>query len=144
MNVPENHAFVIERLGRYHRTLLAGRHMLAPLIDRVAFRFSLAPQETQFTSTAITRDNVPMRMTTTVRWQIADAQRAAYASASVNDYVTGIVQSRQRDHAMQHDFDDVRETTRELRAAVVRACADAAAQAGVQILDVDVRDLARA
>lgn len=134
--VPAGHAYVVERLGRYHRTLDAGWHMLAPVVDRVAFRFSLAPQETQFATTAISHDNVPIRFTTTVRWQIADAQLAAYGSANAKDFVTTLVESRQREWVAQHDAGDVRETSRERHSWVLRACADAARQVGVTILEL--------
>ncbi|HEX2062678.1 MAG TPA: SPFH domain-containing protein [Thermoanaerobaculia bacterium] len=139
MIVPADHAYVVERLGRYHRTLRAGMHFLVPLIDRVAFRHSLLPVRTELTDRCITLDNVPVDVTTRVQWQIADPERASYASANVQDFITGIVKTKQREAIAQKKWDDARETTRELQQSVLRATAEAVAGVGAKLLAVEIR-----
>ena len=90
--VPADSAYVVERLGRYHRTLPAGFHVVMPVLDAVRFRFSLLPKDEELSGTCITLDNVPVTITSTFRWQIADPQKAAYAAANLGDYARGIVQ----------------------------------------------------
>ena len=141
--VPENSAYVVERLGRYFATLPPGLHMLLPFLDRVAFRYSLLPTEERITDNAITRDNIPVSITSRFRWSIADAQKAAYSSADVKQFVTELVRSRQRQSISERDWKDVRETTRELRSTVLNAVQEPAAQAGVTIAEVDVEEIAR-
>ena len=83
--VPDATACVVERLGRYHRTLLAGMHFLVPVIDRVAHRFSLRPQDRDLSDRCITFDNVPVSISSRVRWQILDPERAAYCRGREGD-----------------------------------------------------------
>jgi len=63
--VPAETAFVVERLGRCHRTLPAGRHFVAPFVDRVASRFTTRTAHNRLSETAITHDHVPVRIAST-------------------------------------------------------------------------------
>ena len=54
--VPPNEAYVVERLGRYYQTLGSGMKLLMPFLDRVAFRYSLRPQDARLTDPCNTRD----------------------------------------------------------------------------------------
>lgn len=142
--VPDDSAYVVERLGRYARTLPAGIHFVPPFTDRVAFRYSLLPKEEELSDVCITLDNIAVSVASTFRWQIVDPQRAAYASASATDFVTGLVRSGQRQWIGERPWRDVRETTRELQQAVLRQATEPAAKAGVKIAAVDVRRIAQA
>jgi regulator of protease activity HflC (stomatin/prohibitin superfamily) len=142
--VPADSAYVVERLGRYHRTLTAGVQIITPFIDAIRFRYSLLPKDERLAGNAITLDNVAVAITSTFRWQIADAQQAAYATADVTDFVRGVVQSAQRQCISERPWDDLRETTRELQQCVLRAAAGPAAQAGLKIEHHDVERVERA
>lgn len=128
--VPNDFEYVVERLGRYQRTLSAGLHVLVPVLDRVAFRYALAPAEEEVTETAITLDNIPVRIALKCRWQITDAKSAAYESANVQEFVSALVRTAAREWASARSMSDLRETTRELRIP--------AAQSGVKVIGVDV------
>lgn len=141
--VRDGSVYVVERLGRYLRTLPAGVHVLAPFVDDVRFRYSLAPADERLADQCITLDNVAVAITSTFRWQIADAQKAAYAAADVKEYVRGVVQSAQRRCIGERPWRDLRETTRELQQCVLRAVADAAAHGGVKIVEHDVGKIER-
>ena len=141
--VPQESAFIVERLGRYHRTLMPGMHVLLPFTDRVARRYSLHPREEEVADTCITRDNVVVRITSVVRAQILDPQRAAYGAADAADAVRTLVRSRQRLWIAERAWDDVRESTRELEAAVVAAVAEPANEIGIHITSVDVKGIER-
>ena len=141
--VRDGSVYVVERLGRYFRTLPAGVHVLLPFVDAVRFRYSLAPADEQLADTCITLDNVAVAITSTFRWQIAEAEKAAYAAADVKEYVRGVVQSAQRRCISERPWKDLRETTRELQQCVLRAAADPAAQGGVTIIEHDVGKIDR-
>jgi regulator of protease activity HflC (stomatin/prohibitin superfamily) len=142
--VPPNEAYVVERLGRYHRTIRSGLQVLTPFLDRVAFRYTLRPQDAQLTDRCITLDNIPISVTSSVRWEIADPQSAAYNSANVKDFVLELIRSRQREWIAEHSWNDTREGTRELQSTLLRTATEPAAQAGARIIDVYVNAVTRA
>ena len=141
--VPDDMAYVVERLGRYHRTLTSGSHFLTPVIDRVAFRHSLLPKRGEIADTAISYDNLPVRITSTFRWRIVDAQKASYDVASVDEYMTGVVKARQREWLGRHAWKNIRETTRQFEADVARAAGEDAARVGAEVVDVSVVSVER-
>jgi regulator of protease activity HflC (stomatin/prohibitin superfamily) len=141
--VPAQHAYVLERLGRYRTTLSAGFHFVVPVIDRVAFRFSLRPRDTNLETVAITLDDVPVKVTGRARWSIVNAERAAYAVADLERYVAGVVQSAQRQWIAGKKETYIRENTRELEAEAANAAETAMETAGVKLEDVSVSGIAR-
>lgn len=142
--VPENTAYVVERLGRYHATLTPGLHLLLPFLDRVATRHSLQPKEEELSDVCITLDNVTVRLTTTYAWQIVDPEKAAYAAADIAAFVAGVVRTAQRQWIAGRSWDDARETTRELREEVLRSASQAVTPNGVKITGFEVRRVERA
>ena len=77
--VPQREQFVIERLGKYSRTLDAGFHILIPFLDKVAYRHSLKEQAVDVASqTCITRDNISVSIDGILYMQVVDARAASY------------------------------------------------------------------
>jgi regulator of protease activity HflC (stomatin/prohibitin superfamily) len=141
--VPEGNAFVVERLGRYDRTLPPGLHVIPPFTDRVAFRYSLLPREETISDQCVTLDNVPVRVTSVLRAQVRDARQAAYATASAADSIVTLVRTHQRQSIGQRSWDDLRQYPRELESAVVSSAAGPAGEMGITILALDVKNLER-
>lgn len=82
--VPAGHAYVVERLGKYGRTLRPGFAFLLPFVEAVRFRHATTERVLELESSeAVTEDNVVVRQTSTVRWRVTDAARASYAVADV-------------------------------------------------------------
>jgi regulator of protease activity HflC (stomatin/prohibitin superfamily) len=82
--VPADAAYVVERLGRYHATLVPGLHLLVPFIDTVRFRHRTDEQELPLESRdERTDDGVPLRVSAALRWKVTDAERASYSVADV-------------------------------------------------------------
>lgn len=142
--VPNDSAYVVERLGRYLRTLPEGLHFIVPVIDRVAFRYSLLEKEQELTEVAIAHDNVPARVRGTFRWQITDAQKAAYGAADINAFVAGAVRTALRQAIAGRTWDDVRDSRREVEAAVEEAVEEPCATVGIRVASVTVNDVERA
>jgi regulator of protease activity HflC (stomatin/prohibitin superfamily) len=141
--VPAGNAYVVERLGRYLRTLEPGVHVILPFLDRVAFRFSLAPKEEQFAQQCISLDNVPVTLAGRWRWNVEDAHAAAYQSPEVSSFVGAAVREGVRNAAAAYRAGDLRESTRELQLGIMRAASAPSATVGVKLLSVDVERIER-
>ncbi len=77
--VPQAHSYVVERFGRYRKSLEPGFHMIIPLVDRVARKISLMEQVLDFApQPVITKDNVTMRIDSVLYFRVIDAKRYAY------------------------------------------------------------------
>ena len=77
--VPQRENFVVERLGKYNKTLSAGFHLLVPFIDRVAYKHTLKEQAVDVPSqSCITRDNIAVEIDGILYIQVVDAQLASY------------------------------------------------------------------
>lgn len=88
--VPQANTFVIERLGRYSRTLAPGIHLLVPGIDRVRAKMDMREQVVSFPPQAvITRDNLVVGIDTVVYFSPTDVAKATYG---IDDYVAAIEQ----------------------------------------------------
>ena len=88
--VPQARAAVVERLGRFHRTLEAGFHVVLPFVDRVRPMIDLREQVVSFEpQPVITQDNVVVNIDTVIYFQITDARAVSYEIA---DYIAAIEQ----------------------------------------------------
>ena len=91
--VPQQSAYVIEHLGRYHRTLSAGLHVLTPFVERVAYRHSLKEQALDVAEQiCITRDNVQVGIDAVLYMRILEPHLASYG---ITDYTFAISQLAQ-------------------------------------------------
>ncbi|MBF0815435.1 SPFH/Band 7/PHB domain protein [Microbacterium paludicola] len=81
--VPQSEAFIIERLGRYHRTLYGGPHLLMPIIDRTRARVDLREQVVSFPpQQVITEDNLSVAVDVVVYFRVTDPRAATYEIAN--------------------------------------------------------------
>ncbi len=88
--VPQANAVVVERLGRYHRTLQAGLNLIIPFIDRAKPRVDLRERVVSFPpQPVITEDNLVVEIDTVVYYQVTDAKSAIY---EIEDFIMGIEQ----------------------------------------------------
>ena len=81
--VPQQNAWVVERLGKYHGTLSPGLNFLIPFVDKVAYRHSLKEIPLDVPSqVCITRDNTQLQVDGILYFQVTDAMRASYGSSN--------------------------------------------------------------
>ncbi|MBP6319988.1 MAG: paraslipin, partial [Rubrivivax sp.] len=91
--VPQQTALIVERLGKYDRTLVPGLKFVIPFIERVAYRHSLKEVPLDVPSqVCITKDNTQLQVDGILFFQITDPMRASYGSS---DYLTAITQLAQ-------------------------------------------------
>lgn len=142
--VPPDSAYVVERFGVYRETLNPGIHFVTPIVERIAFRHSLAEQEETLSQTYTTLDRQPIQMTSAFRFRIVDPQRASYATVDPLHFVRELVRNAQRRLIEERAWDSLREERRSFQQDVLREVSAAAENAGVKVTEHEVRELKRA
>jgi regulator of protease activity HflC (stomatin/prohibitin superfamily) len=140
--VPQKSEYIVERLGKYNKTLSAGFHILIPFLDRVAYKYSLKEEVFDIPSqTCITRDNVTVEVDGLIYLQVMDSKLAAYG---INDYrmaSSQLAQTTLRSCIGKIDLDKTFEERETINGQVVDSI-DLAAQAwGVKVLRYEVKDI---
>ena len=137
--VPAEHAFVVERLGRVARTLGPGLHLLAPFVDRVRARLSLAEVSRPLpTSTCITLDNRVLDVDGVVRLRIVNAAAAVTEVADPEAATAQAAGTVLREEVATVTYDDARDSSRWLSARITERAAALAAPWGVQVTGCDL------
>jgi len=140
--VPQQSAFVVERLGQYHRTLNAGIHIVVPFIDSIRYRHSLkelvidVPEQI-----CITRDNVQVRVDGVLFMRVTDAAKASYG---VSDNVGAVIQLAQttlRSEMGKLELDKSFEEREYINTSVVRAIDPATDPWGVKVLRYELKSI---
>src|SRR5450830_770769 len=139
--VPQQHAWVVERLGRYHSTLTPGPKLLIPFVDNVAYRHSLKEIPLDVPSQiCITRDNTQLQVDGILYFQVTDPMRASYGSSNYIMAVTQLAQTSLRSVIGKLELDKTFEERNIINAQVV-AIDEAALNWGVKVLRYEIKDL---
>ncbi len=140
--VPQQSAWIIERLGKYHATLNPGLNFLVPFIDRVAYRHSLKEIPLDVPSQiCITRDNTQLQVDGILYFQVTDAMRASYGSSNYVMAITQLAQTTLRSVIGRLELDRTFEERDSINAQVVNAIDEAALNWGVKVLRYEIKDL---
>ncbi len=140
--VPQQHAWVVERLGRYHRTLTPGLGLVIPFIDRVAYKHSLKEVPLDVPSqVCITRDNTQLQVDGIIYFQVTDPMRASYGASNYVIAITQLAQTLLRSVIGKMELDKTFEERDAINASVVSALDEAAANWGVKVLRYEIKDL---
>ena len=139
--VPNGSAYIVERLGRYRRTLPPGLNFIVPIVDRVAFRHVLMPQTEELSDVYETKDRHRATLAASFRFQVLDAQRASYAAADYLDLVRHLMRTSQKRYVETQTWDALREDTRSLEREVLNYVLAPAEAVGVRVLEYQMRDL---
>ena len=140
--VPQQHAWVVERLGRYHGTLAPGLNLLVPFIDRVAYQHSLKEIPLDVPSqVCITKDNTQLQVDGVLYFQITDPMRASYGSSNYVMAITQLAQTTLRSVIGRMELDRTFEEREAINAQVVSSLDEAAANWGVKVLRYEIKDL---
>ena len=140
--VPQQNAWVVERLGKYHATLAPGLNFLVPFIDRVAYKHSLKEIPLDVPSqVCITRDNTQLQVDGILYFQVTDPMRASYGSSSYITAITQLAQTTLRSVIGKLELDKTFEERDIINAKVVEAIDEAALNWGVKVLRYEIKDL---
>ena len=140
--VPQQHAWVVEKLGRYDRTLTPGLKFVVPFVERVAYRHSLKEVPLDVPSqVCITKDNTQLQVDGIIFFQITDPMRASYGSSNYVIAITQLAQTTLRSVIGKMELDKTFEERDAINASVVSALDEAAANWGVKVLRYEIKDL---
>ena len=140
--VPQQSAYVVERLGKFYGVLQPGISFVIPFFDRIAYKHSLKEKVIDIPEQiCITRDNVQVRVDGVLFFQVTDPQRASYG---IGDYVFGVAQLAQttmRSEIGKIDLDKTFEERTTVNQAVVHAIDEAATGWGVKMLRYEIKNI---
>ncbi len=140
--VPQQHAWVVERLGKYDRTLTPGLKFVVPFIERVAYKHSLKEVPLDVPSqVCITKDNTQLQVDGIIYFQVTDPMRASYGSSNYISAITQLAQTLLRSVIGKMELDKTFEERDHINMSVVAALDEAAANWGVKVLRYEIKDL---
>ena len=140
--VPQQHAWIRERLGKYAGTLTPGLNFIIPFIDRIAYKHSLKEIPLDVPSqVCITRDNTQLQVDGILYFQVTDPMRASYGSSNYIMAVTQLAQTSLRSVIGKLELDKTFEERDIINAQVVQAIDEAALNWGVKVLRYEIKDL---
>ena len=140
--VPQQSAWVLERFGKYNRTLLPGLNIIVPFVDRVAYRHSLKEIPMDVPSqVCITRDNTQLQVDGVIYFQVTDPMKASYGSSNFVFAITQLAQTSLRSVIGKLELDRTFEEREMINTHVVSALDEAAANWGVKVLRYEIKDL---
>ena len=140
--VPQQNAWVVERLGKFHSVLTPGLNIIIPFIDRVAYKHSLkeVPLDTP-SQVCITKDNTQLTVDGVLFFQVTDPQRASYGTSNYIIAITQLAQTTLRSVVGRMELDKTFEERDLINKSVVTAIDEAALNWGVKVLRYEIKDL---
>ena len=140
--VPQQNAWVVERLGKYHATLTPGLNLLVPFVDRLAYKHSLKEIPLDVPSqVCITKDNTQLTVDGILYFQVTDAMRASYGSSNYIVAITQLAQTTLRSVIGRMELDKTFEERAQINTSVVLSLDEAALNWGVKVLRYEIKDL---
>lgn len=140
--VPQQNAFVVERLGKYSKTLNAGFHILIPFFEKVAYRHSLKEQAADIAEqVCITKDNVQVGVDGVLYLQVLDAGRASYGIGNYMFAISQLAQTTLRSEIGKIDLDRTFEERGTINANVVAELDKASDPWGVKVLRYEIKNI---
>ena len=140
--VPQQNAWVVERLGKYDRTLTPGLKFIIPFIERVAYRHSQKEVPLDVPSqVCITKDNTQLQVDGILFFQVTDPMRASYGSSDYIVAITQLAQTTLRSVVGKMELDKTFEERDLINASVVASLDEAALNWGVKVLRYEIKDL---
>ncbi len=140
--VPQQRAWVVERLGKYHAVLQPGLNFIIPFLDRIAFRFDMreVPMEVP-AQVCISFDNTTMTVDGVLYLQITDSVKAAYGSSNPFTAVIQLAQTTMRSEIGKLHLDAALSSRQLLNTAVAASVDEAAINWGIKVLRYEIKDI---
>jgi regulator of protease activity HflC (stomatin/prohibitin superfamily) len=140
--VPQKSAFIVERLGKYAKTLEAGFHILFPFIERVAYKHSLKEVAVDVPSqSCITRDNIAVEVDGVLYLQVMDPMKASYGIDNYMFASTQLAQTTMRSEIGKLELDRTFEERENINAAIIEAVDKASDPWGVKITRYEIKNI---
>ena len=140
--VPQQHAWVVERIGRFNEVLEPGLNIIIPFFDRIAYKHSL--KEVPFDvpeQVCITKDNTQLAVDGIVYYQVTDPQRASYGTSDYLLAITQLAQTTLRAEVGKMELDRTLESRETINRQIVSVLDEAGRSWGVKVLRYEVKNL---
>ena len=140
--VPQNRAYVVERFGKYNKTMVAGLNILFPFIDKVSYNQSLKEHAFDVPSqAAITKDNISLVVDGVLYLKLLDPYKASYGVDNYVYAVSQLAQTTMRSEIGKIDLDKTFEERESLNINIVHAINTASAPWGIQVMRYEIKDI---
>ena len=140
--VPQQSAYVVERLGKYSSTLNAGLHILIPFLDVIRYRHTLKEMAVDVPEQiCITRDNVQVGVDGVLYIKVLDAERASYGITDYRFAISQLAQTTLRSEIGKIDLDKTFEERSTINVSVVNELDKASAPWGAKVLRYEIRNI---
>lgn len=140
--VPQKAAFIVERLGKYNKTLEAGFHVLIPFIDKVAYKHTLKEQAIDVPpQVCITKDNISVEVDGILYMQVVDPKKASYGINNYQFASTQLAQTTMRSVIGKLDLDKTFEERDNINSVIVEAVDKASDSWGVKVTRYEVKNI---
>jgi regulator of protease activity HflC (stomatin/prohibitin superfamily) len=140
--VPQQHAWVVERLGKYHATLAPGLNIVVPFVDRIAYKHVLKEIPLDVPpQVCITKDNTQLQVDGILYFQVTDPMRASYGASNYIQAITQLAQTTLRSVIGRMELDKTFEERDHINTTIVNAIDESAANWGVKVLRYEIKDL---
>ncbi len=140
--VPQQSAFVVERLGKFSKTLHAGFHILVPFVERIAYRHSLKEAAVDIAEqVCITRDNVQVHVDGVLYLKVLNAEQASYGISDYHFAISQLAQTTLRSEVGKIDLDRTFEERGSINHQVVTELDKASEAWGVKVLRYEIKNI---
>lgn len=140
--VPQRSEYVVERLGKYRKTIGAGFHILIPFLDKISYKRSLKEEPIDIAAqTCITCDNVTLEVDGILYLQVVDSKKSAYGIDNYHFAAAQLAQTSLRSAIGKIELDKTFEARETLNGQVVEALDEAATNWGVKVLRYEIKDI---
>ena len=140
--IPQSNVFVVERFGKFTKTLDAGLNFIVPFLDRIAHRISILERQLpEFKISVITRDNVEVRLESTVFYRITDAASSVYRIQNINQALHTASESIIRSAAGKLELDELQSSRESMNVEIAKNLKEAAAVWGIDITRTEITDV---
>ena len=140
--VPQSKEYVVERFGKYSKTMNAGLGFIIPYIERVAHKVSILERQlNEFTISVISKDNVEVKLETTVFFRIVDPSRSVYRIRDVESAINTAATSIVRSAAGRLELDELQSSRDSMNQEISLNLREAAEVWGVDITRTEITDI---
>ena len=140
--VPNQWVFVIERLGKYSRSLEAGFHILIPFLDKVAYKHSLKEMAIDVPpQNCITKDNISVEIDGVLYMRVVDPVKASYGIRNYQFAIVQLAQTTMRSEIGKIDLDVTFETRENINSSIVNAVDEASDPWGIKVTRYEIKNI---
>ncbi len=140
--VPQQNAWVIERLGKFHNILEPGFNVIVPFVDRVAYRHSLKEVPLDIPEqVCITKDNTQLAVDGIIYFQVVDPRLASYGTSDYVIAITQLAQTALRSEVGKMELDKTFESRDEINHKIVSVLDEAGRTWGIKVLRYEIKSL---